>query len=564
MKRGVALFLWLALALAAPLPELYDRLESALGQVRIEAQNQALPALEQAQSLLRQEGEVLPPVLRDAALLNLQEARQALLRKSRADLEARLLLVRHLLGKALLDGFLSGTGEERAALLGRLARATGLPQPLVQGVRSLPPEGARRLLEAHYLQAMAEDLGRSLSAASRPEAYLALARAYARYLVIQDSPQSTLKAQDFVQALAKVSGGEPFRAEVAALREKTLAWRKGLQPSPKPQPQTSAPSSPQPQAATPPSQPPSASPSPAPSTPSPALPLPAEDLPEGLREEVSFLRVDPEVQAKVGKVLATLGYPSLVEWLPTLDEVRSAVAQAQLYTQAGQSERARLYVNYAYSRYRLKVMPLVESYAPDVASRLDRLFQHLSAAPALRTVDLAVLLAEVQEAEERLFGDTLGLWHVLQSNLVLLLTGIPRAVFFLLVGVLAFFPLYLIRLTFGGRNVYWNLLALAFLFLFLPILAEGLSYFGSLMASYGGLPWMGLLTYLSIGEGLVPYLAWGFSVFLVVVLATAGLRGIAAQFGLLKERGAEVAPTAERLPSTTLTSETIVEWDEEF
>lgn len=559
MKRGLAFSLWLVLALAAPLPEFYDRLEGALGQVRIEAQTQALPALERAQSLLRQEGEALPPVLRDAALLNLQEARQALLRKSQADLEARLLLVRHLLGKALMDGFLAAKREERDAFLGRLARATGLPQALVQEVRSLSPAEARRRLEAYYLQAMAEDLGRALGAGSRPEAYLALARAYARYLVIQDSPQSTLRAQEFVQALAKVSGGEPFRTEVAALREKALAWRKNLQIGPKPQ--IAAPSSPQTQAPKASSPPPPATPS----TPPSSLPLPTEDLPKGLREEVSFLRVDPEVQAKIGKVLETLGYPSLVEWLPTLDEVRSAVAQAQVYTQAGQGERARLYLNYAYNRYRLKVMPLVESYAPDVASRLDRFFQHLSAAPALRTVDLTVLLAEVQEAEEQLFGDTLGFWHTLQTNLVLLFAGIPRAVFFLLVGVLAFFPLYLIRLTFGGRNLYWNLLVLASFFLFLPIIAEGLSYFGSLMASYGGLPWLSLLTYLSIGEGLVPYIVWvWFSAFLAVALATAGLRGIAAQFGLLKERGAEVAPTAERPPSTTLTSETIVEWDEEF
>ena len=127
---------------------------------------------------------------------------------------------------------------------------------------------------------------------------------------------------------------------------------------------------------------------------------------------------------------------------------------------------------------------------------------------------------------------------------------------------MAFFPLYLIRLTFGGRNVYWNLLGLAFLVLALPIVTEGLSYMGSIL-EYGGLPALGVLSNLSVAQGLVPYLAWGLYAFLVVVLATAGLRGIAAQFGLLKERGAEVVPTEERPPST-LTSETTVEWDEEF
>ncbi|AFV75298.1 hypothetical protein Theos_0216 [Thermus oshimai JL-2] len=558
MKRGVALFLWLALALAAPLPELYDRLESALGQVRIEAQNQALPALEQAQSLLRQEGEVLPPVLRDAALLNLQEARQALLRKSRADLEARLLLVRHLLGKALLDGFLSGTGEERAALLGRLARATGLPQPLVQEARSLPPEGARRLLEAHYLQAMAEDLGRSLSAASRPEAYLALARAYARYLVIQDSPQSTLKAQDFVQALAKVSGGEPFRAEVAALREKTLAWRKGLQPSPKPQAQapTPTPSSPL-------SSPTQAPPPAPPSTPISPPPSPVQTAPAVETFYVASW-ASPELASQIRSVAYALGYNYVFEFLADLDRIAQTVGLASSALGRGDTESARAHLASGLFIFQKNAEPILSLVNPDLSEMVRKGFTTLYQAPGARVIDTFVLYDAIQElARQFQEGPRSTPW--LNFQLFLLnLAGIPRATFFLVAAALAFFPLYLVRLTFGGRNVYWNLLALAFLLLFLPILAEGLSYFGAIMADYGNLPWLAALNNLSIGQGLLPYLSWGLSVFLVVVLATAGLRGIAAQFGLLKERGAEVAPTAERLPSTTLTSETIVEWDEEF
>ncbi|MEJ5337687.1 MAG: hypothetical protein WHT26_10385, partial [Thermus sp.] len=523
MKRGVALFLWLALALAAPLPELYDRLESALGQVRIEAQNQALPALEQAQSLLRQEGEVLPPVLRDAALLNLQEARQALLRKSRADLEARLLLVRHLLGKALLDGFLSGTGEERAALLGRLARATGLPQPLVQEVRSLPPEGARRLLEAHYLQAMAEDLGRSLSAASRPEAYLALARAYARYLVIQDSPQSTLKAQDFVQALAKVSGGEPFRAEVAALREKTLAWRKGLQPSPKPQAQapTPTPSSPL-------SSPTQAAPPPAPSsTPISPPPSPVQTAPAVETFYVASW-ASPELASQIRSVAYALGYNYVFEFLADLDRIAQTVGLASSALGRGDTESARAHLASGLFIFQKNAEPILSLVNPDLSELVRKGFTTLYQAPGARVIDTFVLYDAIQElARQFQEGPRSTPW--LNFQLFLLnLAGIPRATFFLVAAALAFFPLYLVRLTFGGRNVYWNLLALAFLLLFLPILAEGLSYFGAIMADYGNLPWLAALNNLSIGQGLLPYLSWGLSVFLVVVLATAGLRGIAA------------------------------------
>jgi hypothetical protein len=250
MKRWLLLVALLGLALAAPLPQVYDRLETTLVRARLDNPTGALAALDQAQGLLRQEAEGLPPVLRDAAISNLQEARQAVLRKSRVDLEARLLLVRHLLGKALYDGFFTAPEGEKTLYLSRLVRATGLGQGAVREVTGLPPEEARKRLEGRYLALMAQDLAQALAATSRPQAYLALARAYARYLVIQDSPRSTLKAQDFIQALAKVSGGEAFRPEMQEIQKKVLAWREALRPGaaapvPKPQAGTPAPLPPQ-------------------------------------------------------------------------------------------------------------------------------------------------------------------------------------------------------------------------------------------------------------------------------------------------------------------------------
>jgi hypothetical protein len=566
MKRWLLLVALLGLALAAPLPQVYDRLETTLARVRLDNPTGALAALDQAQGLLRQEAEGLPPVLRDAAISNLQEARQAVLRKSPVDLEARLFLVRHLLGKALYDGFFTAQGEEKALYLSRLVRATGLGQGAVREVAGLPPEEARKRLEGRYLALMAQDLAQALAATSRPQAYLALARAYARYLVIQDSQRSTLKAQDFIQALAKVSGGEAFRPEVQEIQKKVLAWREALRPgaaAPAPSPQAGTPTPPP--APSPATQAPSPPASPPPQTPSTTQVRLAETpLPGELREEVNLLRLDPRVATQVGEALQRLAIPSLVNWLDLLDEVRSSLAQAQLYTESGRYEQARAQLAYAYNRFRLKVYPVVGAYAPELAERTDRLFLRMQNAVGLRTVDFTVLLGEIQEIEERLFGSTLGSWHAFQTQVELFILGIPRAFFFLLAGALAFFPLYLIRLTFGGRNVYWNLLGLAFFFLVLPILTEGFSYLGSILAEYGGLPALGVLANLSIAQALLPYLAWGLSAFLVVALAGAGLRGIAAQFGLLKERGAEVTATGVEPPQSTLTSETIVEWDEEF
>ena len=553
MKRWLLWVALLGLALAAPLPQVYDRLETTLARVRLDNPTGALAALDQAQGLLRQEAEGLPPVLRDAAISNLQEARQAVLRKSPVDLEARLFLVRHLLGKALYDGFFTAPEGEKALYLSRLVRATGLGQDAVREVAGLPPEEARKRLEGRYLALMAQDLAQALAATSRPQAYLALARAYARYLVIQDSQRSTLKAQDFIQALAKVSGGEAFRPEVEVLAKRVTAWRERLKasaptPPPAPSPATQAPPPPQASAL----------------APAPSSPLPVQESP---RVETFYVAswADPALRERLRRVAYDLGFAYYQDFLEVLTQTQLQLGLATAALGQGNQGEARAHLEAAFWNFSAKIEPLAALVNPSLTERTLRALTRLTQAVGVRAIDVFPVYEALEELGRQFrTGPRETPWLDFRLSL-LNLVGIPRAVFFLLAAALAFFPLYLIRLTFGGRNVYWNLLGLAFLFLLLPILAEGLSYFGSVMAEYGGLPWLAALANLSIGQGLLPYLAWGLSAFLVVALAGAGLRGIAAQFGLLKERGAEVTASGiESKPATTLTSETIVEWDEEF
>ncbi|MFN3368307.1 MAG: hypothetical protein ACK4ZX_02690 [Thermus sp.] len=580
MKRCFALAWFLGLlALAAPLPQVYDRLEETLRQVRLENPTQALSALDRAQSLLRQESEGLPPVLRDAILVHLQDARQAVPRQSRADLEARLLLVRHLLGKALYDAFFQAPAGQKTPYLTRLVRATGLSQAVAQGAESLAPEEARRRLEAAYLQLMAEDLGQALSASSRPQAYLALARAYARFLVIQDSPQSTLKAQDFIQALGKVSSGEDFRPSVKELQEKASAWRRHLQTLATPSPKAT--SAPPPAPAPSPGGKPSATPpiasSPAPPVPSPSAPIspPLQAFPastSGSQEVVATGEtfrtppwMVPEIARQFRQRAYDLGYNYNFELLDAVDQVLLEVGLAANALGRANPDLAREHLQRALWRFQSQLEPLFSLINPELTRQVSSSLIHLSTATGIRTLDVFAAYEGLEELKRQFAQGPVSTPWLSFKLWLTLSAGIPRAVLFLLAAALSLFPLYLIGLTFGGRNVYWNLLTLAFLFLFLPIVVEGLSYFGAIMADYGGIPFLALLSNLSIGQGLVPYLAWGNAIFLVVAFAGAGLRGIAAQFGLLRERGREVATLAEQKPSaTTLTSETIVEWDEEF
>ena len=420
-------------------------------------------------------------------------------------------------------------------------------QQLAQRAAHQAPLANYRHRLARYLQAMAEDLGQALAAQSRPQAYLALARAYARYLIVQDSPQSRLKAQDFVQALALVSTGQPFRPEVQRLLGQIQAWRQDLLSSL--QPSTPVP---------PPAQ--ARPPEPAPSPPSGTQASPEAPSAEA---ETFYTPgwMDERTAQTVRLAARTLGYNYDFQLLEAVEEVRDEIGLAVTALGRGDAEEGRYRLERAFYKFRMQVEPVFVHIHPSLTEAISRSLNLLSQATGIRTLD-ALTAYEAVEALRQSFlqGPRQDLW--LNLKLALLQTaGVPRAVFFLLAGALSFFPLYLLRLTFGGRNVYWNLLGLAFLVLLLPIFAEALSYFGSILADYGNLPALAFLSNLSIGQGLLPYLAWGFTIFLVVALAGAGLRGIAAQFGLLRER----EPEASRRETTpTLTSETIVEWDEEF
>lgn len=134
--------------------------------------------------------------------------------------------------------------------------------------------------------------------------------------------------------------------------------------------------------------------------------------------------------------------------------------------------------------------------------------------------------------------------------------------------------------------MYWRFLGLAFFFLLMPAMMEGLSYIGSILSDsrYGRLPFLSVLTNLSIQQNLIAQLFWGLTVFLVIIFATIGLWGIATQFGLLQKQRiplqrnlnptipqstaaaatAGIAGASSAKPNPGLTSETIVEWDEEF
>lgn len=612
MKGWFTIIVLFSLAWAAPAVSLYDQLAPTLDQVRtLQNSNpaQALELLSKAEDAFRKGAGELAPVLREGIQQSLADARQALARRSKADLEARIQIIKAIMGKALYDGYFEalakGNSAEASRLLPKVLSASGLPNSLQAQVQTLAAannlDGVRQLFERTYAQGISNALRRAQAQTSAVQAYLEATRAYALYLIVQDSPRARgLSAKGFVDALGKLSSGNlnGFKTDVQGLVTQAQNFLKAVS-SPQSQQRSNPTTAQNPPATggvrleaprtspafketahvkaaaaqtlrptTPTSKPASAVP-----------PVQVTSIPDAYQQllgDLNFLIKDSGKLERVADSLTGAGIYSIDDWKRALLEVRGRLMEAQVQAETGQTDLARRTLTQVNARYKTAIAPLVEALRPELAQRTSQVFALTENAVGLRTSDFTVLSGELLENSLALEGKSLGAFHDVQVWLLQTVLGIPRAFVFILAGLLAFFPLYLLTLTFGGRNIYWRFLGLAFFFLLLPAMLEGLSYIGSILSDsrYGQLPFLGILTNLSIQQNLAAQLFWGLTVFLVIVFATIGLRGIATQFGIIQKRPLQkgrgttahqaTEATASAKPNPGLTSETIVEWDEEF
>jgi hypothetical protein len=153
---------------------------------------------------------------------------------------------------------------------------------------------------------------------------------------------------------------------------------------------------------------------------------------------------------------------------------------------------------------------------------------------------------------------------------------------FLIAALLFAYPMYLLQLSFGGRNPYWRYIGITLVLSFLPALIEGLAGLGSLLGSLTGIGFFNSLAGFSILQNPLAQIIWVGVLLATVVFATLGFRGIAEQFGLLQPRNPNTTPTViidsgNNTLATHATGvgtlntrdtggfdKTIVEWDEEF
>jgi len=585
----------MAAAALPPAAELYDQvlpkvLESK--QVLADDPAQALLLVEDAQKAFAEGAEALPPVIAAGIERAIENARVAVARRSKADLEGRIWVLRGAFAKALYDAFFdavaAGDLETAKELLDRLMEASARPDSLKEEAWRLAQAGdlagLRTLLEKAYLEAIAKTLDLVGDGENRIHDYALTSKAYGLFLIIQDSPRvGGLRPADFVDALRYLAKGdlEAFQKSIAKLRELVREALAAFEPAaapaveetkPEPEPapapspgeeQNTGARSPAPpgpglarsQAPAPPAAPPRAVSArrapPAPKAVSPRTTIETFRVPEWMPKEKR-----DRVKARA----AALGYAYSVDLFDALDRVRSEVSTASVLLGEARLDEARDHLDRAWWQYVTRVEPVMEPATP-LARILSGIMERLRRSPGVRVTDLSTLHFLLAGLEEHYKTGTHNPWkrRWMKTQVVLMsFAGLPRAVFFILAGALALFPLYLVRLTFGGRNIYWRLLGVAIFFLLLPALFEAIGYVADILARYGGLPQAAALINLSVLQSLPAQVAWGVSIFLVIITASWGLRGIAAQFGLIRERRRRTQASPQE------TTESVIEWDEEF
>jgi hypothetical protein len=576
----------------------YRSIQSALEAARTTVSRDpagALARVQGAENTFRRVSPQLAPALASGGTTALKNAQVAVSRGSSADFSAQAGQIKAILERGMYERFFAVFGNAPQA--GRYASALGgafklsraSQTDLGASIRAGNEQRARAILETQIGAIISNALRTARdNTGNRAVAFANASRAANNFLIIQDSPQvGELSVGRFSSAIGSLTSGDTagFQQAMGALLAQIRSFSersRGLLAS-NPNPRATPAARPRP--ATPPA---TTRPTTRPTPPSSATPPAPQRAPRlnssALRNSLVQAGIPAARADQLARDLGAQGYSSLEA---VLQRVSVGLADALADIQYGDISEGRAAISQAKSVFDAGLRPVVEAADPELATRSSRLFEATEAATGIRPVDVTTLIGEMDTIEHRLEGEPTSGLQALIATVQPWWMGWLRGGAFLVVALLFAYPIYLLNLAFGGRNPYWRYIGIAMILLFVPPLIEGLSWLGSFLAqSVPSLGFLNGLASFSVLQNPLAQIGWIVILFATVAFATAGFRGIAAQFGLIRTRNqgfSSGAPTSmgttsfssSRAPTLTdrpamntqqvpTTERTIVEWDEEF
>lgn len=552
--RRVALSALLTLSSAAGAQDLaaYGKLAASLdaaAQARTTSAPAALAQLDRAQEAFK----TLSPTLRNQKIVTglddtLSGARAALARTP-AELQAQVALARGLMRKALYDQTLSRlaggekAGEQVTLLAREFALTNASARALVQDAQGGQPERV-----AWRLQRAAVTKVNAALAAVQPRqdaaSYLNLARATGWFTVVQDAAGvGELSVTRFGDALRQLTSGDEaaLRTSLAALRSDMKTFTATLETAPGVKPVTTT---------TPPAGTVKGAvkPDPTPVTAGNAGTTGTGNTGTGTDRTGTTGNAGKGTGNGTASGSQSGSTPSAAGGLGS---VYAALGRALSDASHADAPAAREQI--ALARTALKDVPNTLRNAAGfdgVAAALDR----AAGRQALRPQTVQALIGQVANLEREAAGQPVSALDR-ASGVASGFGGWARALLFALLAALAFLPLYLLNLAFGGRNTSWRAVMAGLMLLLLPVFLEGL--FG-LLGALGDLLNVGplrSLTNFTLFQGAYGLPLWWLLSAGALGLLSAGFWGLCQQFGLLGQ---------PKTASAKSSDDASIEWDEDF
>lgn len=293
-----------------------------------------------------------------------------------------------------------------------------------------------------------------------------------------------------------------------------------------------------------------------------ALDLEREAQREALSQRFAELGLNTALSATLVETYLDNNYLSTDDVVAVLQAAGSEMVVATTTTDLVRFETALSRYRSVYGTF---LSPLVNRQAPDLAQNTSRTLLALESSPDVRLQDVTALLGQTRTMADVLVNRPEPLLNRIFLETTLIWGGWLRSVVMLILAIFAFIPLRLLNLAFGGGNRNWRLIGVALFLLLLPVIYEGLSSLGAVLADLTGIRELAILAAFSIFQNNVSQVIWSLLIAAAIGLATTGLYGICVQFGLLGKKTMAVDATAVRNPTMPVESaDDVVEWDEEF
>jgi hypothetical protein len=204
--------------------------------------------------------------------------------------------------------------------------------------------------------------------------------------------------------------------------------------------------------------------------------------------------------------------------------------------------------------------------APEADGRLRATIDRLQQAPTLRASDASLLVTEVVTLSDALRGGAAPMLQEAIASTASWWQDWIRPTAMIVLALLALVPLRLLRLAFGGGNANWSLVGLALFLLLLPVYVEGVLAAAALLAGPLAMPGLAGWSVASAFASELTQFVWAAVMLLAVLFAILGLYGICLQFGVVgrgRRTTASPATRARRTSATRDGDETLVDWDDD-